>query len=101
MSDELRLSAKALRVLRHFLDNLTAGQSGADITRATGVGAGTLYPLLAKLSAEGWLRSEWEAQTAQELGRPRKRLFQLTGVGQINARNALEGRPLVTAAGGN
>lgn len=39
---------------------------------------GTIYPLLARLKAEGWVESEW---VEAELGHPRK-YYRLTGAGR-------------------
>ncbi|HEY7730850.1 MAG TPA: PadR family transcriptional regulator [Gaiellaceae bacterium] len=44
---------------------------------------GTLYKALARLSDAGLLDDEWEdPETALREGRPRRRLYRLTGVGQ-------------------
>ena len=42
---------------------------------------GTVYPLLSRLKAEGWLSSEW---VEAELGHPRK-YYELTGAGRQRA----------------
>jgi len=55
--------------------------SGADIARATRMLSGTLYPILLRLEKAGWLESEWEDLDPSEAGRPRKRLYRLTGTG--------------------
>jgi DNA-binding PadR family transcriptional regulator len=73
-----------LKVLRTLIDHLNTPLSGADISRLTKVGSGTLYPMLNRLEAAGWLISEWESSEASALGRPRKRFYQLSGVGQRN-----------------
>lgn len=45
---------------------------------------GTLYRALARLEAGGLLESRWEdAETAEAAGRPRRRLYQVTGPGEI------------------
>ena len=89
--DDVRLSERGLLVLRHLIEQPRARQSGAEIAKATGVGSGTLYPLLARLETAGWLKSEWEDAEPSEVGRPRRRLYWLTGVGQRRAREALHG----------
>ena len=86
---EVRLTQPALKVLRYLLQNLQQERSGADISEATKVGSGTLYPLLARLEASGWLNSEWEQVDPHEAGRPRRRFYRLTGVGQTRAMRAL------------
>jgi PadR family transcriptional regulator PadR len=82
MSKKLRLSAPALRVLKLFLENPRTRRSGAEISRIASVGAGTLYPLLARLEGAGWLTSDWERVAPEVSGRPRRRLYLITALGQ-------------------
>ncbi len=89
MADEIRLSGPTLKVLKLMLEKPREGRSGAEISRALGIGSGTLYPLLARLENADWLRSEWEQVNPSEVGRPRKRFYKLTGQGQTRARKAL------------
>ncbi len=89
MDDHVRLSERGLRVLRFMIEQPRASRSGAEIAKATKVGSGTLYPLLARLEAAGWLTSQWENVDPSEVGRPRRRLYKLTGVGQQRTREAL------------
>jgi PadR family transcriptional regulator PadR len=84
-----RLSAKALKVLRFLLEKPTEGRSGAEISRALGIGSGTLYPMLARLERTGWLASEWELVDPVEVQRPRQRFYRLTAVGQSKTLAAL------------
>jgi PadR family transcriptional regulator PadR len=89
MADEIRLSGPTLKVLKLMLEKPREGRSGAEISRALGIGSGTLYPLLARLENADWMRSEWEQVDPSEVGRPRKRFYKLTGHGQTRARKAL------------
>jgi PadR family transcriptional regulator PadR len=89
MDQDVRLSERGLRVLRFMLEQPRASRSGAEIARATKVGSGTLYPLLARLEEAGWFTSQWEDVDPREVGRPRRRLYKITGVGQRRAREAL------------
>jgi PadR family transcriptional regulator, regulatory protein PadR len=86
---DIRLSAPGLRVLRLFLQQPLEGKSGAEISRLASVGSGTLYPLLARWEKAGWVTSEWENVDPSEVGRPRRRFYRLTAVGQTKARDAL------------
>jgi DNA-binding PadR family transcriptional regulator len=63
--------------------------SGAEIARSTKLSSGTLYPILLRLEEVGWVESRWEAGDPHELGRPRRRFYQATGVGRKEARSAL------------
>lgn len=89
MGDEVRLSQQGLKVLRFLLETPREGRSGAEMSKATRVGSGTLYPMLARLEAAGWLTSEWEVIDPSEAGRPRRRFYRLTAIGQNNTHSAL------------
>ena len=89
MNDDVRLSQQGLKVLRFLMETPREGRSGAEMSKATKVGSGTLYPMLARLEAAGWLKSEWEVIDPSEAGRPRRRFYRLTAVGQNSARAAL------------
>lgn len=89
MVTEVRLSQAALKALRFFLHEPLKARSGAEIAKATGIGSGTLYPMLIRLEKAGWLISEWEAIDPHEAGRPRRRLYKLTALGQNNANREL------------
>jgi PadR family transcriptional regulator PadR len=83
-----RLSHQTLRVLKVFLDAPKEGLAGSDIWKTLGLFTGTVYPILLRLETAGWLKGTWEKATAEELGRPRKRFYQLTPLGYNKAREA-------------
>jgi PadR family transcriptional regulator, regulatory protein PadR len=76
-----RITTQTLTVLSAFI---SAGRelSGAEIAKQSKLASGTLYPLLARLEQAEWLESHWETGSASELGRPRRRLYRLTGDGE-------------------
>jgi DNA-binding PadR family transcriptional regulator len=55
--------------------------AGSDISKQTRMLSGTLYPILMRLERSGWLTSRWEQVDPRNAGRPRRRLYRLTGVG--------------------
>lgn len=59
----------------------TGGQwrHGYDIARTAGIKSGTLYPMLIRLEAQGWLEAEWQAPA--EPGRPPRHAYRLTAEG--------------------
>jgi DNA-binding PadR family transcriptional regulator len=63
--------------------------SGAEITAKTSLKSGSLYPILMRLEAAGWVVSEWEKGEPEELGRPRRRYYSITPVGACNARKGV------------
>jgi DNA-binding PadR family transcriptional regulator len=98
MGNEPRLSAQALKVLGTLLTPNDSGLSGAEIGRATKLQSGTLYPILLRLEQAGWLKSQWETDSPQELGRPRRRFYKLTGHGARHAKSAF--RDVTSTIGG-
>ena len=56
-----------------------AWRHGYELTIETGLKAGTLYPLLARLADRGWLEAQWEATAPQ--GRPPRHLYRLSTTG--------------------
>lgn len=83
-----RLTHQTMKVLRALMEKPNAGLSGSDIWKETRMFSGTLYPILLRLEKAGWLKSWWEEVDPKEAGRPRKRLYQLTGVGYAKTRAA-------------
>lgn len=96
MPEDIRLTQPTLKVLRFLLEKPREGRSGADVSKATNVGSGTLYPMLSRLESAGWLKSEWEVIDPREAGRPRRRFYTLTGLGQNKARAALADLQMAT-----
>ena len=76
-----RLTHQSLKVLQVFLESPRGAYSGADIRRKTRLFSGTLYPILLRFEEAGILKSSWENADPRQLGRPRKRLYKITGHG--------------------
>ena len=53
---------------------------GYSLASLTGVKSGTLYPLLIRLEAQGYLQAEWQAPA--ESGRPPRHAYRLTAAGR-------------------
>jgi PadR family transcriptional regulator, regulatory protein PadR len=79
-SESPRITTQTLTVLSAFI---TSGRelAGSEIAKGTKLHSGTLYPILFRLEESGWLESRWEESNASELGRPRRRIYKLTGAG--------------------
>jgi PadR family transcriptional regulator, regulatory protein PadR len=82
------MTAPTIKVIGAILSSSADELAGSEIARATKLPSGTLYPILFRLEKAGWLESRWEVERAQELGRPRRRLYRVTGLGASNARTA-------------
>ena len=53
---------------------------GYELASLTGIKSGTLYPLLIRLEAQGYLEAEWQQPVAG--GRPPRHAYRLTAAGQ-------------------
>jgi DNA-binding PadR family transcriptional regulator len=83
------LSLPALQALAVMLEDPTAQYWGLAIAKRIHVPTGTIYPLLHRLEALGWLESALEAQDPADITRPPRRLYRLTPIGVRAARAEL------------
>lgn len=64
---------------------------GFDIIDATGLGSGTIYPILRRLERAGLLEGSHEpVERAYDEGRPPRRYYTVTALGATTLRSALE-----------
>jgi DNA-binding PadR family transcriptional regulator len=81
INDNATLVLQAIRRGHHY---------GFDLMHLTGLPSGTMYPMLRRLEASGLVRSRWEAKAeAHGEGRPRRREYRLTAVGESALSEAL------------
>src|SRR5947207_2009560 len=73
-----RLSSETLRVLEQFVERPSAWRYGYELSRATGLKSGTLYPLLMRLANCSLLETRW---IAIEEGVPPRHTYRLTSIG--------------------
>ena len=90
ISAEPRITGPTLKVLGALFPSGGTELSGAEISRATKLASGTLYPILFRLERAGWLESRWEVEDPKALGRPRRRFYRVTALGAQNARAAIK-----------
>lgn len=64
-------------------------QYGYELSKQTGLKSGTLYPLLMRLSDQGFLESRW--QEPEHPGKPPRHAYRLTGEGLTFARSLITG----------
>lgn len=84
MSRTRALSPHARMVLAVLLDAGGQWSHGYELARLADVKSGTLYPLLIRLEAQGFLEAEW--QQPVEGGRPPRHAYRLTASGVQLAR---------------
>jgi PadR family transcriptional regulator PadR len=90
MKYTIKMTGPIQQVLQVMLADPAAPRYGLEISKLAGLHTGTLYPVMARLEAVGWVESSWEDP---DLGvrekRPRRRHYQLTRDGAEQARFAL------------
>jgi DNA-binding PadR family transcriptional regulator len=89
VATEIRLTQPALQVLRFLLSKPSESHSGSEIAKETGILSGTLYPILIRMESARWLTSAWEQVEPCVAGRPRRRYYRFTPLGQNRACGAL------------
>ncbi|GAA2577565.1 PadR family transcriptional regulator [Dactylosporangium fulvum] len=97
-----RLSPQTAAVLAALAERGAGWSHGYDLCRALGLKAGTVYPILIRLTERGQVETSWETDPPR--GRPARHLYRLTTVGAELARTvaasarAGEGAPASGAA---
>jgi len=85
MGTEPRFTVQTALVLDALLQS--PGSCGSELTRITGLASGSLYPILIRLEKAGWLQSAWEDGDPSDLGRPRRRNYTVSALGERKARH--------------
>lgn len=70
-------------MLRALADDPGLWRYGYELGQQVGLRAGSLYPILMRLSDRGLLEDSWEGDPPA--GRPPRHLYRLTGVGRLAA----------------
>jgi DNA-binding PadR family transcriptional regulator len=84
------MTIQTLEVLSAMLDDAYREWYGLELSNASGLKTGTIYPALARLEQSGWVSSYWEEVDPSVVGRPRRRLYRLTGEGADAARAVVD-----------
>jgi DNA-binding PadR family transcriptional regulator len=74
-----RPSAQTIAVLLALAEDPTTWRYGYELCRRLDVQAGSMYPILIRLSDRGLLETAWESDPPT--GRPPRHLYRLTGTG--------------------
>jgi DNA-binding PadR family transcriptional regulator len=82
------MSPQTITLLEELLRHPARWRYGYDLIRETGLSAGTLYPMLARLAGYGWLAAEWSDEP-EEPGRPHRHHYRLTPAGRAGARGMI------------
>lgn len=84
MTRKRALSSHARALLAALLAAGERWSYGYELASLTATKSGTLYPLLIRLEAQGYLEAEWQQPTAS--GRPPRHAYRLTAAGRSLAR---------------
>lgn len=84
------MTPHVLATLKVMLEDPSASYYGYRLVKAAGVPNGSLYPTLAKLRRAGWVTASWENIDPMKEGRPARRLYRLTPLGERCAKAELE-----------
>lgn len=86
---EPQITRHVLRLFALMTSDPLAWWWGMKLSDELDLRSGTIYPLLARLEKAEWLESSWEEIDPREEGRPRRRLYRLTGEGERIAASEL------------
>lgn len=97
----MRMTIPVAKVLAALLVDPDQERYGLDLMKLTGLPSGTLYPVLHRLRAAGWLTADWEEIDPAAAGRPARRYYRLTAEGVRAARPALAELRSLAPGGGS
>ena len=83
-----RSSGQTLNLLRSLMDQPRKWHHGYELSKATELLSGTLYPILMRLSDRGFLEHKW--LPSQEAGRPPRHVYRLTTGGVAHAKEQFD-----------
>ncbi len=76
-----RMTTTTVQVLDALSQDPNTERYGLELMALTGLPSGTVFPILARFEALGWLTSGWEDVDPSAAGRPRRRYYRLTSDG--------------------
>ena len=79
------MTAETQRVLLAMLAEPSMEHYGLELANTAGLKSGTLYPILSRLEAEGWISGSWEQIDPHVEGRRPRRYYRLTASGTFAA----------------
>ena len=84
------MTTQTLQLTGVMLSAPDAEWYGLQLAGEAGLKSGSVYVVLARLEQAGWLTSRWEEIDPSAEGRPRRRLYALTGEGRQAGAEAIE-----------
>lgn len=84
----MRVTGTTIKVLHSFLATKGTAIWGLEIVRQTGLNTGTVYPILDRLEALGWVSAEWEPDN--DRNGPRRRYYRLLSIAEGEAQEVVD-----------
>jgi PadR family transcriptional regulator, regulatory protein PadR len=95
-----RHTENVVAVFNTMLERPRKSWYGLELAKHADIGSATIYATLTRLERAGLLEAVWENVDPSEVGRPRRRLYKLTGEGaRIGRRVVAEYKPRVVPSG--
>jgi PadR family transcriptional regulator PadR len=86
-----QMTTQTLKVLGAMVSaDIASEWYGLELSKRSGLKPGTIYPILKRLLDAKWVERRWEDIDPAVVGRPKRRLYRLTGVGAPAARQAVD-----------
>lgn len=96
MPSKLRYTENVVAIFNTMLEQPRKRWYGLELAKQAEIGSATIYAALTRLERAGLLEVTWENANPSEVGRPRRRLYKLTGEGaRIGQKVLAEYKPRV------
>ncbi len=77
----MRRTSAVVQVAAALMERPADRHWGYDLSKRAGVRSGVLYPVLRRMSEEGWLVDGWEEPGEERAKRPPRRYYEITDRG--------------------
>ncbi len=84
------MTKQTLQILSALAEDPEREWYGLELSRHSQLKPGSIYPILSRFLDAEWVERRWEEIDPSEEGRPRRRLYRLTKIGETAARLALD-----------
>lgn len=81
MSSKLRYTDNIVAIFNTMLERPRKSWYGLELAEHAQIGSATIYAALTRLERAGLLEATWEDVDPSDIGRPRRRLYELTSEG--------------------
>lgn len=79
----MRTTYSLVQLAIALMSDASAKHWGYQLSKASGIRSGVMYPMLSRMLDEGWLEDGWEEGDPSKKKRPPRRYYTLTNRGRI------------------